>query len=427
LPKNTEKPQRYVSPRQLSHSQRESRVGHIALLSGIIVIVAVLGLVGTGVYFNQFKPLRDVILTVDGRDYSMDYYINMLAYYGLTQGGSANIPQIADNVVQQIEQNKIIQDAAAKLDPPVTVSDAEVNATLQTRKLSSDVTRVDAVRAELLITKIKDYFDKNKVPASGEQKAVLAMFLESQTQANDVIARINKGEKFQDLAGQLSLEGSSKSKNGDFGWVPRGILSSQLGNTLVEDKVFSPDTQVGVFTTLIEDKDKTLGYWLVKVTESRVDPTLGPQMHLLTMLLGSQEQAANIKQQLDNGADWATLAKANSQYGDVANDGGDQGFKAKGAMPKAVDDAVFGAKPLAINTVSDPIVDTAQTTTGGVWLIEVTDSNPDKPIDGTNRDTLVSQATNTWAQGAWNDAQANIKDLITPAQKQYAITKAQGR
>ena len=426
MPKKNEQPQRYVSRRQLSHRQRESRIQRIALLGGLIVVVAVLALSGLGLYNNQLKPLREVILKVNNTDFTEEYYINSLAYYGQQQGGPQSIPNIADQVLQQIEQNKVIMDATAKLDPPVTVSDAEVNATLTQRKLSSDATRVDAIRMELLLPKIRDYYDKT-VPASAEQRAVLAMFLESQTQANDVIARINKGETFQFLSGNLSLEGNSKSKNGDFGFVPKGILPATLGQAF-EDQVFSENTTANTFYTFADpSRDKTIGYWLVKVTENRTTDAGVPQAHVSVMLLGSQEQAVNIKQQLDAGADWAELAKANSQYGDTAKDGGDQGFKAKGEMPTAVDNVIFGDQSLPLNVVSAPVPDTSQPTTGGVWLYEVTAIDPNKTIDGTNRTSLVNDALNTWATQAWTAAQSGIQNLITPAQKQYAITKAQSR
>ncbi len=423
-----------MTKRQLSHWQRETRIQRFAMLGGLIVIVAVLVVVGTGLYLNQFKPLREVVIKVDNTDYTMDYYINMLSYYGLQQG-TQNIPYMADYVAQVIEQNKLIQDGAAKLDPPVIVTDDEVNQTIQQRKLTSDQTRKDAIRTELLLTKLKDYFNnpdnaaKNNlvVPASGEQKAVLAMFLESQQQANDVIARLNKGEKFQDLASQLSLESNSKSKDGDFGWVPKGILPSLLGDTLLEDKAFSSDTSLNTPTIVAApDTTKDVGYWLLKVTETK-DEGGTQKLHLYAMLLGSQEEASNIKAQLDAGADWATLAKANSQYGDVATDGGDQGFKGKGDMPTAVDNALFGDKKLDIGKVSDPIQDTNQNTKGGVWLTEVTGSDPNKTIDGANRTTLVANAVNTWAQQLWTDNQDKVQNLLTSDQKQYAIDKAQSR
>jgi hypothetical protein len=433
LPNNNEKPKREMTRRQLSHHQKESRIQRFAMLGGIIVIVAVLVIVGTGLYMNQFKPLNAEAIKVGNTEYNMDYYINMLAYYGKQQGADY-LPYMTDYVAQIIEQNKVIQDAAAKLTPSVTVSDDEIDQYIQQQKLTSTQTTQDVVRAQLLINKLKDYFNDpahtNGIPASGEQKAVLAMFLESQKQADEVIAKLNAGEKFQDIAAQLSLESSSKEKNGDFGWVPKGVLSTTLGSAVLEDKAFSPDTTLSVPVTFTDaDQTKSVGYWLLKVTETK-DVSGATQKHVFAMLLGSQDEANAIKAQLDAGADFVTLAKANSKDANATTDGGDKGFIPKGQMDSTVDAILFpddASKALAVNTLSSPVVDTTQTTKGGVRLMEVTGTDANKTIDGTNRTTLVANAVNNWANTEWTIAKDTVQNVMTQEQLQYAITKAQSR
>ena len=187
-----------------------------------------------------------------------------------------------------------------------------------------------------------------------------AMFLESQSQVDAVKARLDKGENFSDIAAQLSLEKTSKDNKGNFGWVPKGVLSTILnkgnGNTAIADnvldnQVFDPNTTADSLTS-VEDKDqvKDLGYWLVEVTETRTvnatlphlphtpsatpAPTTITQAHVLTMLLGSEQQANDIKAKLEQGGegnDWATLAKANS-LDNKASSGGDWGFVSKGII-----------------------------------------------------------------------------------------------
>jgi hypothetical protein len=88
----------------------------------VIVIAAVLIIVGTGVYAERFRPLQASVIKVGDASYSMDYYVNMLAYYGATTG-SDFIYYVTDQAAQQIQMNRLIKDAAEKLDPPVTVSD----------------------------------------------------------------------------------------------------------------------------------------------------------------------------------------------------------------------------------------------------------------------------------------------------------------
>jgi parvulin-like peptidyl-prolyl isomerase len=377
---------------------------------------------------NKFKPFQKTVIKVGNSQYSMDYYINMLAYYGFLIGNPQNIPYVYSQVEQVIEQNKIILDEAAKLG--YTISDDEVNKTIKDRKIGSDQARKDSIRVELLLAKMKaDYFDK-KVPASAPQKQVLAMFLESQTQADNLIAnQLNAGADFGQLANDNSLESNSKTKKGNFDWVPQGILSSLLNSTVLEDKVFSPDTPVNVFSTVQDSaQTKSVGYWLVKATETQVSSVdSSQQLHLFVMLLPNEALAKQIKQQLDGGADFVALAKANSQYVSAADNGGDLNFISKGALGDAVDAVIFPtdtSKQLPLNTVSDPIKDTARSTTGGVWLFKVAAADDNRAITGDNRTTLITTQLNDWIQTIWTADQAGVQNLLDDTQRQFAITEA---
>ena len=154
---------------------------------------------------------------------------------------------------------------------------------------------------------------------------------------------------------------------------------------LLENSVFSQDTPLNTLTQ-VEDKAvaKDVGYWLLEVTDSPAaspspSPTASPtpEVHLQAMLLGSEQQAAEIKAKLGvggKGNDFASLAKQYSLYADAATNGGDLGQKKKGDMPAAVDQLIFpadSAKSLDKNKVYGPIQDTAESTDGGYWLFQV--------------------------------------------------------
>ena len=143
--KKVNQPQREMTKRQLSHWQRENRRQRIILLSGIILIVAILAVVGTGLFMNQYKPYHVTVVKVEDTEYSMDYYINMLAYTGIQYGSPDMIPYFADTVPESIAQNQIYVEEAAKFG--ITVSDSEVQKYLKDNQLSSEQTRIDAVRA----------------------------------------------------------------------------------------------------------------------------------------------------------------------------------------------------------------------------------------------------------------------------------------
>lgn len=455
--KKTERPQREVTKRQLTHWQRESRLQRFTMIGGIVIIVAILAVVGTGLFMNKFKPLHEVIVkvettqkagetatpTVVTTQYDMDYFINSMVYYGMgyyrsglnqIQGYSYEqyLSSIADSVAQQLGKNKLFTQEAANLG--FTVSDDDVSTAIKDRGLTQNQTRIDAVRAELVIEKLTDeYFDKKQVPESGEQKAVLAMFLESPEKAKeitDLLKDMSQSKTFQDLAAELSTESVSKEKGGDFGWVPRGVLPTILqtpDNNVLEDKVFDSNTAINVLTQAPDfDLSKGIGYWLLKVTENK---TATKEVHLFAMLLSSEQAAKDIKAKLDAGEDFVALAKANSQYADASENGGDFGLITKGKMGDAVDKVIFpddATKAPELNKVGGPVPDTSQTTKGGVWLIKVTGSENQK-ITGDNRTILVNQKLAEWADQVWNTNKDKVQTLLTDEQKAFAVKQAQTR
>jgi hypothetical protein len=449
--KKIEKPQREMTRRQLSHWQRESRLQRLIMIGGIVIVVAILAIVGTGVYMSKYKPYQAAAVKADTRQYDMGYYIDTLAYLGILNGGTQMIPYLKDMAVTIIEQNHFnVQEAAKQYG--ISVSDDEVKADLEKNKLTGNQARNDFVRSQLVNTKLNDYFSKNIVPASGDQRKVEAMFLESQTQVDAVKARIANGEAFGDIAAQLSLESTSKEKRGDYGSVPRGVLPDIMDSAetnLLEDKVFSADIKANELVTQEDpDRSKNMGYWLVKSTDAPVTPEEGEtptptptalaknEVHVMVMLLNSQEEAVKIKGLLEKGGqgnDFITLAKTNSQYQNATKDGGDIGIQTKDDLKtnfgEDIEKLFFADDPvqvLPLNKVSDPIADSDQTTKGGMWLLSVSELE-NKAIEGENRDTLVKKEVRKWQTQIWNDNQDKVETIMTDAQKSWAITEATAR
>jgi parvulin-like peptidyl-prolyl isomerase len=467
--KKIERPQREMTKRQLSHWQRESRMQRFIMIGGIIIVAAVLAIVGTGIYMDKYRPYQAAAVKADNKQYDMDYYIDMLAYMGLANGSTDLIQYMGDMAIQIMEQNYFyVQEASKQFG--VSVSDDEVNQEFEKNKMTRNQARTDLIRGQLLENKLKDYIGKNRVPQTGDQRKVEAMFLESEKQAKSVKERIEtNGEVFSDIAAQLSLEKVSKDKKGVLGSVPQGILPTLLesaANTALEDKVFSPDTPDKALLT-VEDPDRTksMGYWLLKssdevvapVEEAAADaaategatptptatPTPAPtpgkdEVRLMAMLLGSKEEADDIKTQLDKGgegSDFPTLARAHSQYDNAAIDGGDMDILTKADVKSKFGDeavALFfpedASKALPLNQVSDPISTTSQSTKGGVWLLRVTEILKDAPIvdsDQNNaRSILITIELNKWHDEVWTANKDKVSTLMSEEQKSWAITQA---
>jgi peptidyl-prolyl cis-trans isomerase C len=101
------------------------------------------------------------------------------------------------------------------------------------------------------------------------------------------------------------------------------------------------------------------------------------------ILVDTQEKAAELKAQIDGGADFGALAQANSSDGSAAN-GGDLGWFGLGMMVKPFEEAVIALQPGA---VSDPV----QTQFGWHLVKLVETRNAEVPGLDDVRDELATQ------------------------------------
>lgn len=425
--KKVKKPHREATKRQLSQWQRQKRRQRIILGFGIFIIVAVLGIVGAGVYTKwyiaEYKPLRQTVITVNDTEFNMDYYIKMLKVYGEGQP-SYYMYYLADEVVRYIEQNELIRQGAMELG--ISVSDAEVNEKLKSLDLPLKQSYKDIFRAELLVSKLLDEYFEQEVPVSAEQRHVMAMLMESESQAIEVRARLEDGESFADIAGELSVEGVSKNKEGDLGWHPKDILTVLLGTSIPEEYTF--ESEVGVLSQPLYDETitKEVGYWLIKVLEREEE---SGEAHIQAILLGSQEEAQDVRDSLeaseDFDKDFADLAKELSQHDASKEDGGDLDWLAPGTMSSAFDEFAFNAE-IELGTLSEPIRDDTVITKGGYWLLEVVDEDEDRQIEDDDRDLLKGKLLNEWVSGLWDDPENKVESYLDDEKKWWAVERAIG-
>ncbi|HEX7190796.1 MAG TPA: peptidyl-prolyl cis-trans isomerase [Thermoanaerobaculia bacterium] len=83
-------------------------------------------------------------------------------------------------------------------------------------------------------TEIRDEYDKHPNEfKSGEEVHVRQILVHDEDLANQIVARLRKGEHFEDLSSQYSLAPNAK-KGGDIGYVSRGELPKMF-----EDAIFA--------------------------------------------------------------------------------------------------------------------------------------------------------------------------------------------
>ena len=80
----------------------------------------------------------------------------------------------------------------------------------------------------------KAYYEKNRSQFTIPESVFLHhVLVKTEKEANDVLARLKKGEKFEEIASQVSIC-PSRAKGGNLDWLPKGYLVKEI-----EDVAFS--------------------------------------------------------------------------------------------------------------------------------------------------------------------------------------------
>ena len=419
--KKAQKPQREFTRQQLSHWQQQKKRQRIIFTVGIIIIAVVIGIMGGGWYTSQYLPLRQTAIIVNGTEFSMKYYVDMIKVLGSNQSDQY-LAYLVDEVVTAIEQNELIRQEAQELG--FSISEDEVIRELKNNDLpDSDIYR-DLVRIQLLTTILLDEYFDAQVPVSAEQVHLMAMLLESEAQANDIRTGLENDESFAKLAREHSLDNFSRDSQGDFGWHPEIILKEELAAPVIE---YAFNAEVGVLSPPIYDEaiEKEIGYWLVRVLDRNVEED---EAHIQIMLLGSEEEAQQTRDRLAAGEDYAALARELSQLKGVEDNDGEflvtPGMT--GMSSPVIDEFAFDLE-IALETVSEPLRDEDALTKGGHWLVKVADKETDRPIGDGDRSWLKTKALDEWIAALWEAPSNEIDDsYLDGEKKEWAIEQATG-
>lgn len=414
--------QRTPTKRQLSKLQRQQRTQRILTIVVSVFLALIVGYIGYGYYDQQFKPLHQPVLKVNDTVYDMDYYTKALKLYGQGQDATTT-STTADNLIQIIESGHVI--IASAKDLGATVSADEIDTGLRMAHLPNEKVYRDALTSQLLTARMmKDYFSP-KVPTTTEQAQTEAILVESENTAKDVIDRLKAGGDFASLAKEYSLEATTKEKGGDLGWVAKGFDSDLPGNLAKSHIVdIALGLQPGTLSepTYDETVNKALGYWLVQVTEK--DPTKGA--HARGILVGSRQQAEEIRAWIEAGEDFGALAKKYSQDQRSKGGGGDLGWIPQAGMPQpeTVTNRVVVAlaSQLQPGGLSQPSADSSVVTPGGYWVVKVLDKNENRVVDDQTRQKQMLNLFETWLNE--QAPKFTMNSYVTQEQKTQALSQA---
>lgn len=142
-------------------------------------------------------------------------------YYQTPEGRKQTLDYIVNIYVLAAEAEKEGLDKSPEAQKLLTFTKNDLLARLLLDKMTKDTSAPTEAEA-------RKYFEANKSEFSTPESVKLHHILvENEKDAEDVLAKLKKGEKFADLAAKVSIC-PSKANGGDLGWMPRGSLVPEI-------------------------------------------------------------------------------------------------------------------------------------------------------------------------------------------------------
>lgn len=215
-----------------------------------------------------------------------------------SQEGQAEIAQARGWILEWMITEALIEQAAVAAG--VSVSDAEVDAQMQqivtenggeeafqAKLAARGETYEDAWRKQrrAMIVAAMNQRISDAVPEVAEQVHARHILVDTQEEAERILAQLQAGADFATLAGAYSQDPNTRDSGGDLGFFPRGILTAPE----VEDAAFSlqPGQSSGVVPSL-------LGYHIVQVVERDPARPLSPDDRRLLQEQALQQWVASL-------------------------------------------------------------------------------------------------------------------------------------
>lgn len=223
----------------------------VALLA--IVAVGIVAYGFTADYIQDQQRPGSAAVRVDDKTYDLRYYTERLRTYVQQNGGAGNSaadPQIAlPAVTQQLIEETILLRNAGELG--ITATEDEVNQEIATRlvtqvdspdfetRLQDELDRSgisedqfrEQMEATVLRRKLIDHFTA-ELPATEESVHYRQIVVSSREEADQIQQDIEGGADAAEIAMEKSLDTQTSEDGGDVGWVPKGVLTTDIEDTL---------------------------------------------------------------------------------------------------------------------------------------------------------------------------------------------------
>ena len=411
-----EKPTRQLTRRQLSHYQKQRRRQRIVFTTGVTIVAVIILIVLSGWLLGEYLPMNKTVIEIQDIKFDMGYFIDTMRIAGEDQPPEA-LPGLVESVIRQIEENALIERGAAAFG--IIVSNDEAGEQLEVLDIVENEASRDLIRVQLLQSRLYSEYFTVQVPMSDNQTRINAMLLESESQAAEIRARLQNSENFTSLAEEFSLHSYSKTDEDEISWHPQNVLVDLLSSFVPKNFAFG--AEVGALSEPLYDKQKSkqVGYWLINV----LDKPTADGAQLQGILLGSEEEAKDIRARLGVSENLTALVEEFSQHRDSKARGGEFGMVNRGTINEAIASYAFDEN-VEMGVWSEPLRDDTVITIGGYWLVQVLDKDDDRELSDEDRNYLVGKAYDDWVSSLWMQAVAFINHtFLTPEKIQWAIDR----
>lgn len=220
------------------HAPAKPIKGPAVFIISLFVVLVIL-LIAVPYYRTYISPWHQTVIQVRDARFSVRDVVQRLRLR--LAGAKKNRFEIATSTIQELQNREIVKQEALKRN--ITVTDDEVDREVRKRVKESATgegkfedlyaamlrgLRLDDsdfrewVKSDLFHQKLFARFLKEQ-PEEEEQIRVLAIIAGTQEKAEDIRGRLLKGEEFNRLAPEESIDLVSAKKGGDLGWFPKDV------------------------------------------------------------------------------------------------------------------------------------------------------------------------------------------------------------
>ena len=227
--------------------------------------------------------------------------------------------------------------------------------------------------------------------------------------ADDALRRIDAGEDFGDIALRVS-DGQQALEKGDLGWRKGAEIPSLFADAVSTMKL---GENSGIITS-------PSGYHIVKLVDKRSGEKIMVEQHKVRHILikpnalvttqQAKDRLLQLKMRIESGADFAQLARTNSDDRGSALRGGELGWVSKGQMVPEFEEIM---RQTPIGTVSEPF-----RSEFGLHILQVIDA---REYDGTEevkragarraiREQKMQERQQTWLRSLRDEAYVEYRN-----------------